>query len=260
MEQTRLEEILRDVKSGRLEVEEALALLKHLPYQDLGFAKLDHHRLLRRGLPEVVYCRRKTPEQVVAILRELSRCHKPVLATKAAPALARRVLREIPEARYFAEARLLVVSDDEPKPRWGEVAVVTAGTADIPVAEEAALTAIFLGNRVKRLYDVGVAGVHRLLANLPGLEESLVLIVVAGMDGVLPSLVGGLVDKPVIAVPTSTGYGANFAGLAPLLTMLNTCAPGVGVVNIDNGFGAAVLAHMITRLSGQNGGRSRSPL
>jgi hypothetical protein len=213
-------------------------------FVDLGYAKLDVDRERRCGLPEVVFCPGKRPEQIVEILAELRRHSSLVLATRAAPEIAEAVRRRFPEARFHEEARLIALG--EPRERLeGQVAVLTAGTADRPVAEEAAVTAELLGCPVSRLQDVGVAGVHRLLAHQDLLRSADVLIVVAGMDGVLPSLVGGLVDKPVIAVPTSTGYGAHFQGLAPLLTMLNSCAPGVAVVNIDNGFGAGVFAARI---------------
>ncbi len=247
MDQEYLTALLEKVRTGQVSVAEALDELKNLPYRDLGFAKIDHHRALRRGFPEVVYCQGKTPAQAAAAVQELAAHHQRILATRVKPKTARLIQAQIPEARYYPEARLLVVSRTEPSPRWGKIGVITAGTADLPVAEEAALTAELLENEVERVYDVGAAGLHRLFPRLSDLAGAKVLIVIAGMDGVLPSVVAGLVDKPVIAVPTSTGYGANFRGLAPLLTMLNSCAPGVGVVNIDNGFGAAVLAHLITR-------------
>jgi NCAIR mutase (PurE)-related protein len=242
--------LLERVRSGETGVAEAVEDLKYLPFRDIGSAKIDHHRQLRSGVPEVVYCAGKTRAQAFEAFRELAAHSDRVLATRVPPRTARLIQDEFPNARYSREARLLYLSTVELQPRWGAVAILTGGTADLPVAEEASLTAELLENRVLRLYDVGVAGIHRLLEHLPELEEAQVLIAIAGMDGVLPSVVAGLVDKPVIAVPTSTGYGANFQGLAPLLTMLNSCSPGIGVVNIDNGFGAAVLAHLITRSSG----------
>jgi NCAIR mutase (PurE)-related protein len=242
--------LLEQVRSGETGVAEAVAELKHLPFRDIGSAKIDHHRQLRSGVPEVVYCAGKTTAQAAQAFRELAAHSDRVLATRVPPRTARSIQEEFPAARYSRESRLLYLSTVEIRPRWGAIAILTAGTADIPVAEEAALTAELLENRVLRLYDVGVAGIHRLLEHLPELDEAQVVIAIAGMDGVLPSVVAGLVDKPVIAVPTSTGYGANFRGLAPLLTMLNSCSPGIGVVNIDNGFGAAALAHLITRSGG----------
>jgi NCAIR mutase (PurE)-related protein len=243
--------LLEQVRSGETTIAEAVVELKYLPFRDIGSAKIDHHRQLRSGVPEVVYCAGKTTAQSVQAFRELAAHSDRVLATRVPPHTARTIQEEFPAARYSRESRLLSFNTVEIQPRWGAIAVLTAGTADIPVAEEAALTAEFLENRVLRLYDVGVAGIHRLLEHLPELDEVQVVIAIAGMDGVLPSVVAGLVDKPVIAVPTSTGYGANFQGLAPLLTMLNSCSPGIGVVNIDNGFGAAALAHLITRSSGE---------
>lgn len=214
-----------------------------------SFAKIDIERERRCGVAEVVFCPGKTPEQIAAIMRELQKKTEPVLATRATPEQARAVQALLPQAIYHEQARLLTLG--APKaPQGSTVLIVTAGTSDIAVAEEAAITAQYLGNKIERLYDVGVAGVHRLLAHRERLNAASILIVVAGMDGVLPSVVAGLVDKPVIAVPTSVGYGASFAGLSALLTMLNSCAPGVAVVNIDNGFGAAVLATKINNLKG----------
>lgn len=242
--------LLEQVRTGETSVAGAVSELRHLPYRDIGSAKIDHHRQLRNGVPEVVYCAGKTGAQAAAAFRELASHSTRVLATRVPPRTARLIQEEFPGARYSREARLLCLSTREIRPLWGLIAILTGGTSDIPVAEEAALTAELLENRVQRLYDVGVAGIHRLLEHLPQLEEARAVIAIAGMDGALPSVVAGLVDKPVIAVPTSTGYGASFQGLAPLLTMLNSCAPGIGVVNINNGFGAAVLAHLITRTAG----------
>ncbi|HAA89694.1 MAG TPA: nickel pincer cofactor biosynthesis protein LarB [Peptococcaceae bacterium] len=246
----KVRKLLESVRTGAITVTEAMHKLKHLPYQDLGFAKIDHHRTLRLGFPEVVYCKGKTPEQVLQIIEELRKHNHRILATKVNKKTAKAVIAQIPSAHYHPEAKLLVIGEIPEKPIWGKITVVTAGTADLPVAEEAALTAKILENEVERIYDIGVAGLHRLFSFLPNLSSALAIIVVAGMDGALPSIVAGLVDRPVIAVPTSTGYGANFQGLAPLLTMLNSCAPGVSVVNIDNGFGAAFYAHLITRSGG----------
>lgn len=245
-----LEHILSDVKSGKLTVDEAMGKLRGLPYEDLEFAKIDHHRALRTGFPEVVFCEGKTIPQVVEILKRLSERHPSVLATRATQEMADAVAREIPNARYHEAARCITVCRPESKAETESdkyILVVSAGTADIPVAEEAAVTAEAMGSRVERVYDVGVAGLHRLLDQKNKLEQANVIIVVAGMEGALPSVIGGLVDCPVIAVPTSIGYGASFQGLAALLSMLNTCAEGVAVVNIDNGFGAGYFAHLVNR-------------
>lgn len=242
--------LLEDVKGSRLSVEEALEKLRILPYEDLGFAKIDSHRELRKGFPEVVFCQGKTPEQVCEILKRLSAQSRCILATRAERDIFEYVRSQIPGAQYKEEARIIIVghparSEEELAREEKYILVLTGGTADIPVAEEAAVTAAVLGSRVERAYDVGVAGLHRLLGQKDRICKANVLIVVAGMEGALASVVGGLVRRPVIAVPTSIGYGANFGGLAALLAMLNTCAVGVAVVNIDNGFGAGYLAHMI---------------
>ncbi|AGL00441.1 nickel pincer cofactor biosynthesis protein LarB [Desulfoscipio gibsoniae] len=247
-----LRQLLMDVNLGRLDVDEALGRLKNLPYEDIGFAKLDHHRALRKGFPEVVFCQGKTTAQIVEIMNKLSRNNRTVLATRAGRDVFDAVQAVLDDAVYSELARTIVVYRGErPAPR-GNVLVVTAGTADLPVAEEAAITAEVMGNRVHRCYDVGVAGIHRLLDKLEMFKWAHVVIVVAGMEGALASVVGGLVEQPVIAVPTSVGYGASFQGLAALLSMLNSCASGVGVVNIDNGFGAATLANAITRIAVKN--------
>ncbi|MBI3355967.1 MAG: nickel pincer cofactor biosynthesis protein LarB [Nitrospirae bacterium] len=242
-----LERLLRQVRQGQVTVEQALQRLRSMPFEDLGFASLDHHRSLRQGFPEVVLCEGKTIAQVVTISRALIKKHGSFLATRAEPEVARVIRRLDRRARYYADARIVAIRPASQKQR-GHVLIVTAGTADVPVAEEARVTAEIMGSRVERLYDVGVAGLHRLLGKKDRLFDARVVIVVAGMDGVLPSVVGGLVDCPVIAVPTSRGYGASFGGLAALLTMLNSCAAGVGVMNIDNGFGAGCLAHRINIL------------
>ena len=243
-----LRDILDSVKSGELSVQEAVGRLRHLPYEDLGFAKVDHHRSLRTGFPEVIFCQGKSSEQVVEILKRLAERNPVVLATRADEAIYEAVRKAVPHAVYHKQARMIVVRKDEPKPEMDKyIMVVSAGTADIPVAEEAAVTAESMGSRVERVYDIGVAGIHRLLDQKDKLRNANVIIVVAGMEGALASVVGGLVDKPVIAVPTSIGYGSSFEGLAALLSMLNTCAEGVAVVNIDNGFGAGYFAHLINR-------------
>ena len=219
-----------------------------LSYEDLGFAKIDHHRKQRKGFPEVVYCEGKTPEQVAKIAQRIARQKHDVLATRADRKAFQAVKKILKNAKYHELARIIIVKKtNDRRLATGDICIITAGTADIPVAEEAAVTAEFLGNKVERIYDVGVAGIHRLIRNLPTIKKAKVVIVVAGMEGALPSVVGGLIDKPIIAVPTSVGYGASFKGLSALLTMMNSCAPGIGVVNIDNGFGAAVLAHYILK-------------
>jgi hypothetical protein len=248
MNETRLTAILEAVRDGGLDVPQAARRLRDLPYQDLGFARIDHHRGLRQGLPEVVFCQSKTVEQVVAIVAHLAAEGGPVLATRATLEVFQAVSTAVPAAVYNPIARTILVPDPGAPPTRPGVLVVTAGTADIPVAEEAAVTAEAMGSRVERIFDVGVAGIHRLLDQRAALERARVLVVVAGMDGALPSVVGGLVAAPVIAVPTSVGYGASFGGLSALLTMVNACAPGIAVVNIDNGFGAGYLAGLINRL------------
>jgi len=222
---------------------------KHPYYEELGFAKVDHHRHLRKGFPEVIYCAGKTPEQVAKIAKKIAQKGHAVLATRAEKKVFRVVKKVLPKAKYYETAKIIVWKKVESRKLNVEsrIAVVTAGTSDIPIAEEAAVTAESLGLKVERLFDVGVAGIHRLLNNLHKIEKARVLIVVAGMEGALPSVVGGLTDKPIIAVPTSVGYGSSFKGLAALLTMLNSCAPGIAVVNIDNGFGAAVMAYSIIK-------------
>ena len=235
------------MKSGKVSIEDALAQLASLPYEELGFAKIDHHRALRRGFPEVVFGQGKTPEQVAVITQRLAASADRVLVTKVDLDCFEAVRQLVPQAQYHPLARAITVDQaTDASPRPG-IMVLCAGTADIPVAEEAAVTAELMGNAVERSYDVGVAGVHRLLDHLPRLRQAKVVVVVAGMEGALPSVVSGLIAVPVIAVPTSIGYGASFGGLAPLLTMLNSCAAGVAVVNIDNGFGAGYLAAVINR-------------
>lgn len=252
MNEKRLRELLLSIRDKRLDVDEAVQELKRLPFDDLGFAKIDSHRELRRGFPEVVYCTGKTTEQVVAIVARLARqADNNILATRAGREVYLAVATEVDGAEYHDLARLIIIRRGAQEKR-GCIAVLSAGTSDMPVAEEAALTAEAMGNRVERIYDAGVAGIHRLLNYCDQLLAARVLIVVAGMEGALPSVVGGLVDKPVIAVPTSVGYGASFGGLAALLAMLNSCASGISVVNIDNGFGAGYQAGLINRL-GQTG-------
>jgi NCAIR mutase (PurE)-related protein len=236
--------ILERLESGRISLDEALDALKGLPYEDLGFAKIDHHRSLRTGIPEVVYAEGKKPEQVAAIMAKIVERSGFAMATRASGEIFRAV-ENLPGATYHEQARIIEAGKRPVHPQAGNVAVVCAGTSDIPIAEEAAVTAEILGDTVDRVYDVGVAGLHRLLDHRELLEAAQVLIVVAGMEGALASVVGALVPGPVVAVPTSVGYGAAFDGLAALLGMLNSCVPGVAVVNIDNGFGAACFAHLV---------------
>lgn len=247
MDRETIRRLLEQLVAGRVDVEGVLDRLRGLPYEDLGFAKVDHHRALRGGAAEAVFCPGKTPEQVVAIVERLAAQQVNVLATRAEADVAAAVAAAGLSHAYHAIARLLVVRP-EPVEGVGLIVVASAGTADLPVAEEAALVAETLGNRVERLHDCGVAGLHRLLAHYDLLAEANVLVVVAGMEGALPSVVGGLIDRPVIAVPTSIGYGASLGGIAALLAMLNSCAPGVSVVNIDNGYGAAHQASQINHL------------
>ncbi|MEN6413611.1 MAG: nickel pincer cofactor biosynthesis protein LarB [Veillonellales bacterium] len=238
--------ILEDYRSGSLALDAAVDKLKLLPYEDLQFAKIDHHRMIRQGFPEVVFCQGKTIDQVAQIMNHLATQNKNCLATRATHEMYEAVLKTIPDAQYYELARLILVQREKLNMNEERVILVmTAGTSDIPVAEEAAITAEIMGNKVKRVYDVGVAGIHRLLAQQEIMQQANVLIVVAGMEGALASVVGGMVAKPVIAVPTSVGYGANFGGLSALLSMLNSCAAGIAVVNIDNGFGAGRLASII---------------
>lgn len=243
---TELRDILKAVKSGTLCLEEAARLIGETQH-DLGFAKVDTDRARRRGMPEVIFCPGKTPEQIVSVMTALVDAGQNVLATRATPEQVAVIRQTFPKA-VFHEAARSVTLDVTPLPApTGLVAVVSAGTSDIPVAEEAALAAERMGARVERVYDVGVAGLHRLMRHLGVLRDANAVVVAAGMEGALPSVVGGLIDKPIIAVPTSIGYGTNLKGLAALLAMLNTCVPGITVVNIDNGFGAGVAAAMINR-------------
>ena len=249
MNRDELRRLLAGVQDGLLSPDDAFDQIKLLPYDDQGFAKIDLHRAVRKGFGEVVFCQGKTPGQVAAILERLSASGSPTLATRADPDTFAVVRQSIPDARYHEQARCIVVGQSKHPDHGSCVLVVTAGTADIPVAEEAAITADVMGSRVDRLYDVGVAGLHRLLDNQHRLRSANVIIAVAGMEGALPSVLGGLAEQPIIAVPTSVGYGASFHGLSALLTMLNTCAPGVAVVNIDNGFGAGYMAAVINQMA-----------
>jgi len=245
-----LRHLLEKVKSGDIGVGEALDQLRFMPYEDIGFAKLDHHRSLRRGFAEVILCKGKTADQVAGIVKRIAASEGTTLATKASPEVFDAVQKVAPNASYHQLAGLIVIGDPPTAVAEGYILVVTAGTGDIPIAEEAAVTAETMGSRVERAYDVGVAGLHRLLDCKDKLLGANVVVAVAGMEGALASVVSGMVDTPVIAVPTSVGYGASFQGLAALLGMLNTCSPGVSVVNIDNGFGAGYLASLINRRTG----------
>jgi pyridinium-3,5-biscarboxylic acid mononucleotide synthase len=240
-------ELLSRVRSGEIQPEEAAGSLADLPFEEAGFAKIDHHRSLRIGLPEVIYCAGKTQEQVAEIFFRMARMGGDVLATRASEAVYTAVSALVPAAEYHKTARIISLLQGSREELAGPLAVLCAGTSDLPVAEEAAVTAECMGAVVQRIYDVGVAGLHRLLAHRKHLQDAAVVIVCAGMEGALPSVVGGLVGAPVIAVPTSVGYGASFEGLAALLGMLNSCSPNVTVVNIDNGFGAAYSAVLILR-------------
>jgi NCAIR mutase (PurE)-related protein len=249
MYRDQLKTLLADVKGGSLTIDGALKKLENLPYEDLGFANIDHHRALRQGFPEVIFCENKTPGQVAAIFERLSESGT-VLATRASQEIFDAIRASFPDAEYHELARAIVYRRDANPPRTEKsILICSAGTSDIPVADEAFVTANVMGNPVEKLYDVGVAGIHRLLNNKDKLTEANVLIVVAGMDGALPAVVGGIVERPVIAVPTSVGYGASFQGIGPLLTMLNACSPGVVVVNIDNGFGAGYFASLINKVA-----------
>ena len=241
--------ILRKVAGGKLDADAALEKLRHLPFEDIGFARVDHHRALRSGAAEVIYCPGKTAKQVTVIAAKLIEAGSDVLATRAERPLFNALKRRWKRAEYHEPARIItILRRARPKP-VGNVLVVCAGTSDIPVAEEARVTAETYGNNVATVYDAGVAGIHRLLANTKDIQAANAIVVVAGMEGALASVVGGLAEAPVIAVPTSVGYGASFGGLAPLLTMLNSCAAGVSVVNIDNGFGAGYIASVINHLA-----------
>ena len=243
-----IRKLFQDVRSGRLTPDDAVARLQHMPFEDLGFAKVDHHRALRNGMPEVILGEGKTPAQVAGIFARLAKHGRNVLATRADARQFAAVKKKARAAEYRELGPAIVLQRDRARYGKGVIAVVSAGTSDIPVAEEAVVTAEVMGNEVQHFYDVGVAGIHRLLANREALTKARVVIVCAGMEGALPSVVGGLVGVPVIAVPTSIGYGASFKGMAALLGMLNSCASNVSVVNIDNGFGAGYVASLINRL------------
>lgn len=246
MDQNQLKELLEQVRAGAVDVEAAMGRLHHMPFEDLGFAKVDHHRALRHGMPEVVFGLGKTPEHIVEIASRLAERAPNVLVTRAEPKAAELLRSRFPEGEYFPLSKAFRIWRDRSKQKPG-IAVACAGTSDIPVAEEARVTAEIMGNEVDAIHDIGVAGIHRLFSNRERLTAARVVIVCAGMEGALPSVVGGMVSAPVIAVPTSIGYGASFQGLAALLGMLNSCASNVTVVNIDNGFGAGYVASLINR-------------
>jgi len=248
MDQNQLRALLEEVRGGAVDIDAALERLRHMPFEDLGFAKVDHHRALRHGMPEVIFGQGKTPDQISSIAGALLAQSPNVLVTRIDPLVAGRLVQEHADAEYFPASRALRVWRDRSLLGKGKVAVVCAGTSDLPVAEEAQVTAEVMGNEVDAIHDVGVAGIHRLLHHRERLAEARVIIVCAGMEGALPSVIGGLVMAPVIAVPTSVGYGASFYGLAALLGMLNSCASNVTVVNIDNGFGAGYAASLMNRL------------
>jgi len=248
MDRAKIEALLNEVREGRIEVPDALDRLRDLPFEDIGFAKLDHHRALRTGMPEVIFASGKTTAQVATIFARMASAGGNVLATRATHEMFEAVLAAEPRAIFHETARAITLTQSATMPGKGTIAVVCAGTSDLPVAEEAVVTARLMGNTVELIADVGVAGIHRLLAQKSSLQSARVLIVCAGMEGALPTVVGGLVNAPVLAVPTSVGYGASFGGIAALLGMLNTCSPNVSVVNIDNGFGAGYVASIINRL------------
>ena len=248
MKESDIKKILQKVRTGTLSIEKAVESLRTLPFEDIGFAHIDHHRSLRQGFPEVIWGEGKSAEQLIAIIRKMRDKKYPILATRVDKKKAAQVKKIFPEATYYPASRALTVvcGRTEAKGR-GMILVISAGTSDIPVAEEAVITARIMGNPVEHIYDVGVAGIHRLMSQTEKLFAANVLIVVAGMEGALPSVVGGLVSRPVIAVPTSTGYGSSFGGITALLGMLNSCASGIAVVNIDNGFGAGYVASLINQ-------------
>lgn len=248
MTKKEIEDLLNKIKSGTTSVGEAMEVLQNFPYTDLGYARIDHHREMRTGYPEIVYCAGKTAEQVAGIFRTMAVRETNVIGTRANPDIYEKVKEILPDTVYYPVARIISYRKKEMKPAEGKIAVITAGTSDIPVAEEAAVTSELLGNEVIRIYDAGVAGIHRLVDKLPEIRKCRVIVVIAGMEGALASVVGGLVDKPVIAVPTSVGYGASFGGVSALLAMLTSCSAGVTVVNIDNGFGAGFSASMINQM------------
>jgi NCAIR mutase (PurE)-related protein len=248
MEPEKLKELLLSFKEGKISLEKIVEHLKHLPFEDLGFARIDHHRSLRKGFPEVIYGQGKTPEQLRAIIEKMLSSNQTVLVTKLEKVTYDKLKKQVQKIEYNEQAQAAAINRSSKVTREGLILVITAGTSDIPVAEEAAFTAEVMGNKVHRLYDVGVAGIHRLLQEKDILFSAKIIIVAAGMEGALPSVVAGLVSAPVIAIPTSVGYGTSFGGLSALLAMLNSCSSGVAVMNIDNGFGAGYFASLVNRL------------
>jgi NCAIR mutase (PurE)-related protein len=246
MDPKKLKVLLDNLKQGKISVKEAMESLKNLPFEDLGYAKVDTHRALRRGAPEVVYCPGKSDKAIAEIFKQLGKDSDFVLGTKATRAQFDKLKKKIDDVKFFSEAGIICAGKPSGK-KGGSILVISAGTSDIPVAEEAAITAEILGSKVERLYDVGVAGIHRLMSFKKKMDGAKVIVVIAGMEGALPSVVSGMTEKPVIAVPTSVGYGASFDGLAALLAMMNSCSPGVVVVNIDNGFGAGYFANIVNK-------------
>jgi NCAIR mutase (PurE)-related protein len=247
MNEKALKKLLKEYRDGKMELTEILQRLKGFPYEDLGFAKIDTHRDLRKGFPEVVFGQGKTEEQIIKICRAMRPQQKEILITRASEDVYRSLHKEFKEAEFHPDSRAITIAGKIKMVGKGTILILSAGTSDIPVADEAAVTARIMGNRVKKIFDVGVAGIHRLLDQKKVMFSARVIIVVAGMEGALPSVVGGLVNAPIIAVPTSIGYGSHFGGISALLAMLNSCAPGVAVVNIDNGFGAGYMASIINR-------------
>jgi pyridinium-3,5-biscarboxylic acid mononucleotide synthase len=246
-----LKKLLDDLHKQKLTPSQAMKKLETLPYENLDFAKIDHHRGLRSGMPEVIYCQGKTVIQIKKIIQSMNRAGNSILATKLSKDIFQKLKSSLPKSFEYSEtAQTLVINKNKSKKKSGLIIIISAGTSDIPIAEEASVTAQLLGSKTETLFDVGVAGIHRLFNNLERIREARVVIVVAGMEGALASVVGGLVDKPLIAVPTSIGYGTSFGGVSALLTMLNSCSPGIAVVNIDNGFGAGCMAHRINLLGG----------
>ena len=240
--------ILLDIRERRLSIEEGIEKLKELPFKDIGIACVDHHRIIRKGASEVIFGLGKEAEEIIQIMEEMKKKGENILVTKLSDDKAKEIKRVYPDAVYYKKAKVLTLLSRPIEPSGkGTILVVCAGTSDLSIAEEALITAKFLGNRVDKIYDVGVAGIHRLFAHIDRLQKASVIIAVAGMEGALPSVIAGIVERPVIAVPTSVGYGASFHGISALLTMLNSCAPGVAVVNIDNGFGAGYIAHLINK-------------
>ena len=253
MDKNVLQNLLRDLYNQKIQPNKAAELLSTLPYENLDFAKIDHHRSLRNGLPEVIYGKGKTEEQLISIIKSLHKAGDNILTTKLDPKIYKNIKRKLPSGAIYNESSLtLVIKKLKKQKKIGHITIVSAGTSDIPIAEEAQVTAELFGSKVEKIFDIGVAGIHRLLDKINSLRQARVVIVVAGMDGALAGVVGGLVGCPVIAVPTSIGYGASFGGVAALLTMLNSCATGVATVNIDNGFGAGCIAHKINLLGEKN--------